>query len=159
MSVMTSIDPDPDLSIAARAGRAAGCAFVSVAAWMAIAYGVIQARGCEGGMECLGDALGVILLCLIAAALTMWPLLVWVKVRPAWAVALAGPGVFLLIAFGLLFKLVLGVPPLWVIVIMASYALGAVLVDGRVRPMPRIVAVAVLLVLVVVRFALPGLGA
>lgn len=132
MTAMTSFEPDPTVSIASRAARAAGCAFVSLAGWMGIAYAVIQLRGCEGGMECLGDALGIIFLCLLGAAATMWPLLRLVRVRPAWVVALAGPVVVVLLALGLLRRLFLGAPQLWVVGMMLAYALAAVLVDPRV---------------------------
>ncbi|WP_144125774.1 hypothetical protein [Catellatospora sichuanensis] len=150
---MTSIEPDPGVSPAARAARAAGCAFVSLAVWMGLAYAVIQLRGCVGGMECLGDALGVIFLCLLGAALSMWGLLRLARVRPAWQVALAGPGVFLLLAFGLLGRSFRNVPQLWVVAIMAAYALAAVLVDLRVSGRARWITVGVLVALLVAGLA------
>lgn len=153
MSVMTSIEPAADVTPAARAARAAGCAFVSLAVWMGLAYGVIQLQGCVGGMECLGDALGVIFLCLLGAALSMWGLLRLARVRPAWRVALAGPGVFLLLAFGLLGGYFLGTPQLWVIAIMASYAVGAVLVDGQVSARVRWITLGAVVVLLVAGLA------
>lgn len=152
MSVMTSIEPDPGVRPAARAARAAGCAFVSLAGWMGLAYAVIQLRGCTGeGMQCLGDAIGIIFLCLLGAAGSMWGLLRLARVRPAWLVAVAGPVVFLLLAFGLLGRSFLGVPQLWVVAIMAAYALGAVLADRRVSARVRWITVGVLVALLVAR--------
>lgn len=153
MSVMTSIEPDPGVSPAARAARAAGCAFVSLAVWMGLAYALIRLQGCVGGMECLGDAIGIIFLCLVGAALSMWGLLRLARVRPAWQVALAGPGVFLLLVFGLLGRFFLNVPQLWVVAIMAAYALAAVLVDPRVSARVRWITVGVLVALLVAGLA------
>ncbi|RKE11631.1 hypothetical protein C8E86_6560 [Catellatospora citrea] len=153
MSVMTSIEPATGVSPAARAARAAGCAFVSLAVWMGLAYAVIQLRGCVGGMECLGDAIGIIFGCLLGAALSMWGLLRLARVRPAWQVALAGPGVFLLLVFGLVGRFFLGVPQLWVIAIMAAYALAAVLVDPRVSARVRWITLGVLVALLVAGLA------
>ncbi len=148
MTAMTRFEPDPTVSIASRAARAAGCAFVSLAVWMGIAYAVIQLRGCEGGMECLGDALGIIFLGLIGAAVTMWPLLRLVRVRPAWVVALAGPAVVVLLALGLLRRLFLGAPQLWVVGMMVAYALAAVLADPRVPGRVRVLTAGALVLLV-----------
>ncbi|MEU8080535.1 hypothetical protein AB0B31_34385 [Catellatospora citrea] len=150
---MTSIEPATGVRPAARAARAAGCAFVSLAGWMGLAYAVIQLRGCVGGMECLGDAIGVIFGCLLGAALSMWGLLRLARVRPAWQVALAGPGVFLLLVFGLVGRFFLGVPQLWVIAIMVAYGLGAVLVDPRVSARVRWITLGVLVALLVAGLA------
>lgn len=151
MSFMTSIEPDLGVSPTARAARAAGCAFVSLAVWMGVAFAVIQLRGCTGeGMQCLGDAIGIMFLCLLGAAVSMWGLLRLARVRPAWLVAVAGPLVFLLLAFGLLGRFFLNVPQLWVVAIMAAYALGAVLADRRVSARVRWITVGALVVLLVV---------
>ncbi|GAA1419084.1 hypothetical protein ACFQZ4_39855 [Catellatospora coxensis] len=147
---MTSIEPDPGVSPVARAARAAGCAFVSLAVWMGVAFAVIQLRGCTGeGMQCLGDAIGIMFLCLLGAAVSMWGLLRLARVRPAWLVALAGPLVFLLLAFGLAGRFFLNVPQLWVVAIMAAYAIGAVLADRRVPARVRWITVGALVVLLV----------
>ncbi|MFC7247262.1 hypothetical protein ACFQO7_32720 [Catellatospora aurea] len=147
---MTSIEPDSGVSPAARAARAAGCAFVSLAVWMGVAYAVIQLRGCTGeGMRCLGDAIGIMFLCLLGAAVSMWGMLRLARVRPAWPVAVAGPLVFLLLAFGLAGRFFLGTPQLWVVAIMAAYALGAVLADRRVSARARWITVGALVVLLV----------
>jgi hypothetical protein len=150
MSAMTSIDSGSPVTTVGRAARAAGCAFVSLAVWMGIAYGVIQTRDCTGeGMQCLGDAVGIILLGLIGAALTMWPLLRLAGVRPAWPVVLAGPFTFVL-ALPVFRWLLPDYPALWVVGIMLAYAVAAWLTDGRVPARNRWLGVVVLFALVVV---------
>ncbi|MEV4410665.1 hypothetical protein [Catellatospora sp. NPDC049609] len=147
---MTSIEPDQDVSPASRAARAAGCAFLSLAVWMGIAYLLIQLRDCQSeGFQCLGDALGIMFLCLLGAMATMWPLLRLVRVRPAWPVALAGPGVLALLAFGWLVRGFLNSPQLWVVAVMVAYAVGAVLVDRAVAARVRWIVLGVLVALVV----------
>ncbi|WP_155370518.1 hypothetical protein [Catellatospora vulcania] len=151
---MTSIEPDPGVTPVARAARAAGCAFVSLAVWMGLAYALIQLQGCTAeGMKCLGDAIGIMFLCLLGAALSMWGLLRLARVRPAWLVAITGPLVFLLLAFGLLGRYFLGTPTLWVVAIMASYSLAAVLADPRVSARVRWLTVGVLVALLVAGLA------
>ncbi|MBV1850256.1 hypothetical protein [Catellatospora tritici] len=129
---MTSIEPDTSPSTAARAARTSLAALLATAVWLGIAFGLVRGQGCEGGMECLGDALLIIFGCLLAAAVTMWPLLVLFRVRPAWPVALVGPVVFVCFAVAVIhLEMAADWPGGWVLAILLAYAGAAVLVDRR----------------------------
>lgn len=146
--------------VAARAARAVGAAFVSVAAWLALATLVIKLWECQGeGFQCLGNALLIVFAGLCGAAVTMWPLLRLAWVLPAWPVALVGPVIAVLLAFVLTYRqLLTDWPPIWIIMIMVAYGLAALITDGRLAGRWRLVVIGGLLALALARVAtsLPG---
>ncbi|MDI1462430.1 hypothetical protein QEZ54_15775 [Catellatospora sp. KI3] len=139
---MTNIEPGTSPSPVARAARTSLAALLATAVWMVIAFGLVRNQGCEGGMECLGDALLTIFGCLLAAAVSMWPLLVLFRVRPAWPIALVGPVLFVCLTVVVVrSELAARTPWTWVLAIELAYVGAAILVDRRVN---RVVRVAIL---------------
>ncbi|WP_212831360.1 hypothetical protein [Catellatospora sp. TT07R-123] len=136
---MTNIEPDASPSTAVRAVRAALAALLATAVWMGIALALVRLQGCVGGMECLGDALLIIMGCLLAAAVSIWPLLRLFRVRPAWPVALVGPVLFVCLTVVVVrYELAARLPWVWVVAIELAYLGAAVLMDRRVSRVLRI---------------------
>jgi hypothetical protein len=141
--------------ILARLVRVVACSVLSIAVWLGLVYVAEHVRTCTGeGFQCLGDFIIILFIGLLAAALTVWPLLRLVKVPAAWLAALVGPVLTIGVAAAGAGRGTLASPLLGVAVIAVGYALGALVTERRLPVWSRIAVVAALVAAVVVGFAI-----